>query len=234
MHISLTNVLKVSLTLLFLNLCLPAKASYTYVKLFDLALSADLVVYGQITKVEERHFYLEYQSQAHKKVTLKILKFAGLAGSFRWNKYETGQKVLAFLRKSGREMILMSPGAESEIPVINDSVVVSMDYFMPQTLLNLAGPKGLSQEYRNRQTFLVGSRKVFGLKFPVKYVYQSLVDFRNCYQIIIKKNNTFASYSCFNFFERYIRDKINVHKRKSKLLQLLYNDMEEAQIKNCR
>lgn len=205
---------------------------YSPLKLFDMATGADLVTYGVITKVEEQYFYLECFNEFKKKTTLRILKFAGKAGSYRWTAYETGQQVFVFLRKSNKEYMLMSPGAESEIPVIKDSLVIDMNCFMPQTVAGFSA-KGLTPEYKKAQTFDVGKKKVFGLRFTPLYLYQSVMAFRDCYQVILKRPNSFASYTCFNFFDRYIREKIEVQKRKSKLMKLMYQDMETAQLKNC-
>lgn len=205
---------------------------YNPVKLFDLATGADVITYGVISKVDSMYYYLEAFEHKKNKI-FKIRKYRGRPGSQRWEPYANGQKVFVFLKKYGPEYNIMSPGAEGEIPVIKDSLVVDMQCFMPQTQAGLA-PKGLTPEYRKIQTFEVGKRKVFGLRFTPKYLYQSIMAFRDCYQVILKKPNTFPSFTCFNFFDRNIREKTDVQKRKSKLMKLMYMDMEEAQIKNCK
>ena len=206
---------------------------YNPVKLFDLATGADLVTYGVISKVEDKYFYLEGFNEARKKKNLKIQKFIGRSGSYRWAQYEAGQKVFVFLKKVNNEYSIMSPGAEGEIPVLNDSLVVDMLCFMPKTIQALA-IKGLTPEYRKSQTFDVGKKKVFGLRFSPQYLYESVMAFRDCYQVILKRPNTLPSFTCFNFFDRYTREKIDARKRKLKLMKLMYIDMEEAQIKNCK
>ncbi|MFA6058020.1 MAG: hypothetical protein WC756_07465 [Taibaiella sp.] len=206
---------------------------YNPIKLFDLATGADLVTYGVITKLEERFFYLNCFNERKKKAIIRIPKFIGRTGSYRWEQYTVGQQVFVFLKKINNEYVLMGSGAEAEIPVLKDSLVVDMNCFMPKTIQSLA-PKGLTPEYRKVQTFDVGKKKVFGLLFSPRYLYQSIMSFRDCYQVILKKPNTYASFSCFNFFDRYIREKINVQKQKFKLMKLMYLDMEEAQSKNCK
>lgn len=206
---------------------------YNPVKLFDLATGADLVTYGVITKLEERYFYLNCFNERKKKAIIRIPKLIGRPGSYRWEPYTIGQQVFVFLKKINNEYVLMGSGVEAEIPVIRDSLVVDMNCFMPKTIQSLA-PKGLTPEYYKAQTFNVGKKKVFGLLFAPRYLYQSIQAFQDCYQVILKKPNTFASFSCFNFFDRYTREKINVQKRKSKLMKLMYFDMEEAQSKNCK
>jgi hypothetical protein len=203
------------------------------VKLFDLATGADLVTYGVITKLEDRYFYLDCFNERRKKTTIRIPKFIGRTGSYRWEPYTIGQQVFVFLKRINGEYTLMGSGAEAEIPVLKDSLVVDMNCFMPKTIQSLA-PKGLTPEYRKAQTFNVGKKKVFGLLFCPRYLYMSILSFRDCYQVILKKPNTLASFTCFNFFDRYTREKIDVHKRKSKLMKLMYMDMEEAQLKNCK
>ena len=205
---------------------------YNPVKLFDLATGADIVTYGVIVKVDSAYFYLDGFEYKKNKV-FKIRKYLGRSGSIRWEKYETGQRVFVFLKRNGGEYTIMSPGPEGEIPVIKDSLVVDMQCFLPKTVLGIA-PKGLTPEYQKMQTFNVGKKKVFGLRFTPRYLYQSIMAFRDCYQVILKRPNTFPSFTCFNFFDRNIREKTDLQKRKSKLMKLLYMDMEEAQIKNCK
>ncbi len=210
-----------------------AGAQYNSLKLFDMAAAADLITYGTITKVDPMYFYLDCFNERKKRVTIKIQKFLGRAGSYRWDKYETGQRVFVFLRKNGPEYNLVSPGAEAEVPIFHDSLVIPMDCFMAETVQKLA-PKGVTPEYRKIQTFDVGKRKVFGLRFAPKYLYESCLAFRDCYQVILKKPNTFSSNNCFNFFDRYIREKTNAYKRRFTLMKLMYMDMEWAQVKNCK
>lgn len=232
-----TNFKSKYIALSLLLLCLSARPvngqQYNPVKLFDLATGADLVTYGVITKLEERYFYLNCFNERKKKTIIRIPKFIGRTGSYRWEPYTIGQQVFVFLKRINGEYTLMGSGAEAEIPVLKDSLVVDMNCFMPKTIQGLA-PKGLTPEYRKAQTFNVGKKKVFGLLFSPRYLYMSILSFRDCYQVILKKPNTMASFSCFNFFDRYTREKIDVHKRKSKLMKLMYMDMEEAQLKNCK
>lgn len=211
-----------------------AHAEYKAMKLFDMAISADRIAYGTIAKVDDLYFYLEEQNNRGNKI--KIAKYNGLAGSgsYRWAQYEAGQRVLVFLRKKRNAFELISTGAEGEIPVFRDSLVVDMQCFSPNTVLAISPQRKMTDAFKNSCTHLVGTKKVFGLKFSLDYFYTSLQNFRNCYQIILKREGTCASFNCFNFFDRYTRDKLNVQKRKSKLLKLMYDDMEEMQLRNCR
>jgi hypothetical protein len=205
---------------------------YNPLKLFDMASGADVITYGVISKVDSNYYYLEGFEYKRNR-TFKIRKYRGRPGSFRWAQYDAGQQVFVFLRKNGPEYNLVSPGAEAEIPVMRDSLVIDMQCFMPKTAAGLA-PKGVTPEYRKLQTFDVGKKKIFGLKFTPKYLYQSIMAFRDCYQVILKKPNSYPSFTCFNFFDRSMREKTDAQKRKSKLMKLMYMDMEEAQIKNCQ
>lgn len=220
--------------LLVITFALQAAAQqYSPLRLFDMAASADLVTYGVITRLEDKFFYLECFNEQQKRTNLRVLKFAGKAGSYRWAPYETGQQVFVFLRKMNRDYMLVSPGAEAEIPVIRDSLVIDMNCFLPETIATLA-PKGITPAYRQAQTFDVGKKKIFGLRFTPLYLYQSILAFRDCYQVILKRPNSFASFSCFNFFDRTMREKSGAQQRKYRLMKLMHQDMEAAQIKNCR
>jgi hypothetical protein len=206
---------------------------YNPLKLFDLATGADLYTYGVITRLEERYFYLDCFNEKRKHAVIKIPRFIGRTGSYRWAPYAIGQQVFVFLKKINNEYTLMGSGAEAEVPVMKDSLVIDMYCFMPKTINGLA-PKGvITPEYRLVQTFNVGQKKVFGLLFSPKYLYDAITAFRNCYQVILKRPNTYPSFTCFNFFDRYTRERIDAQKRKSKLMKLMYIDMEEAQLRNC-
>jgi hypothetical protein len=221
-------------SLLFVLLSKAALAqTYEPVKLFDMGSCAELITYGTISKLDDKYYYLDCILSKGKISTLKIQRYIGRSGSFRYAKYETGQKLFVFLKKVNGEYQLYSPGIESEIPVIHDSLIVDMNCFLPKTIASIA-PKGFTAEYRKMQTFTVGNKTVFGLRFSPKYLYESITAFNNCYQVLLKRPNTFPSFSCFNFFNRLTRERTETFKRKSKLMKLMFIDMEEAQLKNCK
>jgi hypothetical protein len=207
--------------------------SYEPVKLFDMGSCAELITYGTISKLDDKYYYLDCIISKGKISTLKIQRYIGRSGSFRYAKYETGQKLFVFLKRVNGEYQLYSPGIESEIPIIRDSLIVDMNCFLPKTVAGIA-PKGLTQEYKKMQTFTVGNKAVFGLRFSPRYLYESITSFNSCYQVILKRPNTFPSFSCFNFFNRLMRERTDNYKRKSKLMKLMFLDMEEAQLKNCK
>lgn len=197
-----------------------------------MASGADVITDGVITKVDEGFYYLNCILAKHKMSTLKIKKYIGISGSHRFAKYEPGQRLFVFLKNVNGTYQLYSSGIEAEIPIIHDSLVIDMDCFVPKTVESIA-PKGLTPEYKKVQTFAVGTKMVFGLRFTPAYLYESIKAFNNCYQVILKKPNTYPSFNCFNFFDRYTKERTNAAKQKSKLMKLLFLDMEEAQLKNC-
>jgi len=220
-------------SLLFILISKAAAAqTYDPVKLFDMGSCAEVVTYGVISKLDDKYYYLDCVNKG-KVSTLKIQRYIGRSGSFRYARYETGQRLFVFLKRVNGEYQLYSPGIESEIPIIHDSLIVDMNCFLPKTALGLA-PKGFTPEYKKLQTFTVGNKTVFGLRFSPKYLYESITAFNNCYQVILKKPNTYPSFFCFNFFNRQMREKTDVAKRKSKLMKLMFMDMEDAQLKNCK
>lgn len=225
--------MKVVFYLFFLFLFSKAALAQSYdpIKLFDLASGAEVVTYGTVTKLDEKHYYLDcvYNKKA---TTFKIQKYLGRPNAVRFAKYEIGQRLFVFLRKVNGEYVLYSPGVESEIPIVRDSLVIDMNCFIPKTIISLA-PKGLTAEYKKIQTFIVGNKMVFGLRFSPQYLYQSIMAFNTCYQVLLKRPNTYPSNTCFNFFDRYTKERTNTYKVKFKLMKLMFMDMEEAQLKNC-
>lgn len=206
--------------------------TYDPVKLFDLASCADVATYGTVTKIEDKYYYLDYLNHGKVK-TLKIQRYIGRSGSYRFAKYEVGQRLFVFLKRVNGEYELYSHGIESELPIIHDSLVIDMNCFIPKTILTLA-PKGLTADYKKAQTFMVGTKPVFGLRFTPKYLYESIEAFNNCYQVLLKRPNTYPSFMCFNFFNRLTREKTQAYTNRSKLARLMFLDMEDAQVKNCK
>ncbi|MFT4062517.1 MAG: hypothetical protein QM642_09195 [Edaphocola sp.] len=198
-------------------------------RLFELAGCADVITYGLITKVDAEFYYLN----CGKAKELQIKKASGGNGHFRWAKYEAGQRVFVFLKKNGPIYELYGNSFDSELPVINDSLVVPMDCFMPQTVASLT-PKGLvTPEYRKLQTFRILHKEVFGLRFSPSYLYANCMALRDCYQVVLKQPNKPASFNCFNFFDRTTRARCEPAKRQHVLMRLMFQDMERAQYTNC-
>lgn len=206
--------------------------SYQSLKLFDLATAADVITYGTITKVDSLQYTLQCQING-KKNAIKVERLKGKKGAFRWLPYEEGQRVFVFLKKTGKDYTPCTKSFDSEILMVKDTLIIDMQYFQEQTVAGLS-PKGITPEYKAAQTFTVGKRKIFGLKFTPDYVIESIEHLRNCYQVLLKEPNTNATYFCFNFFDRYPNDKINTFKYKNRLMRLMYYDMEIAQKENCK
>ncbi len=209
-----------------------AQQQYIVTKLFDMAATADKIVHGTIVREEGPFIYIH--ASPGKGATVKVEKYISRPGAQRWDIYRPGQKVVLFLRKSQHAYRIMSEGGEGELPIINDSVILDLKCFTPATNQLLAGRGGVTEAYRNQHSFQVGNKKIFAAKCSLPYFLRSVMDFRDCYQIILKKEHTEASKTCFNFFDRYPRSKSDAMKRKSALMRLMYADMESAQIINCK
>ncbi len=206
-----------------------AREPYIAAKLFDMAATADEIVYGTIIREQGRYMDVRPANRSNVRV-LKVEKQEPRNSGRR----KQGQQVFLFLKKKGDVYTIMSEGGEGELAIIKDSVVLSLNCFTPATNQLLAGPRGITPEYKARHTFIAGNDSIFGMRFHLKYFYKSVMDFRDCYQVILKKGSIQASSDCFNFFERYPKSKSDVLKKKSALLRLMYRDMESAQVHNCR
>jgi len=218
-----------------LFLLLPAlfvgKPAQAELRLFDLSLSAQQVVLGTITRLENHHFIVSYVVGGKKK-KLRIVKSIYPKSNPRYAPYTVGQQILAFVSYHNGDYRLLAPGAE--LPVIKDSVVIPMQFFTEKIQKSLLPAGSKRADYLARQSFKVAGKMVPGLRFKTSYLYRNIMEFRACYQIILKKDPVMAGSYCFNFFDRRTRDQLNVVKRRSKMIRLLYNDMEEAQIQNCK
>jgi hypothetical protein len=211
-------------------------AQYQALQLFDMATAADFVTQGVITKVFEKDFLLKCRTAKGTYGNILLKKFTGYKpydGPYRWAVYKEGQQVVVFLKKTKTGYELLTRGAESEIPIIKDTVIIPLTCFLPQTVNSLNYKKDF-ETFVKSQTFEVDGKKILGIKGSVSQLLDAVQYLRNCYQILLKVPNTQASNSCFNFFDRYSRDKINTYKAKSYLMRLLYKDMELTQAINCK
>lgn len=102
------------------------KADYMPLKLYQMILKADRIVYGEIVSVDSLTFALqpEWSFDGNKQL-LTILKFVDWPCSQRWAPYSTGQKLFVFLDTLNGTVKGMGPGIEHEMPVWKDSVYIN-------------------------------------------------------------------------------------------------------------
>ncbi|HTF90923.1 MAG TPA: integrin alpha [Planctomycetota bacterium] len=119
------------LGLLLASAALPASLlSYTRYRLFELALSADVVVSGEIIDVDVDTFDLRVDQaivQALPAPTVQVKRFKNWTCASRWTDYAAGQRVLLFLEKpqeAGKSYSILGAGDEGEMPRIGSDVLV--------------------------------------------------------------------------------------------------------------
>ena len=78
------------------------KVDYEAIQLWEMALSADKIVYGEITELRENDYTLKIIASPTNDVgTIKIIRFKSWICATRWAKYERGQRIIVFLEKRG-------------------------------------------------------------------------------------------------------------------------------------
>ena len=104
---------------------LGAKASYTPVRIYEMVLAADKIVYGEISEMDSLTFTLKIEGNlTGDEKTIRVLKFQNWTCAWRWTKYEVGQKLFLFLVKHEGMYRTISAGNEGELPILNDSIYV--------------------------------------------------------------------------------------------------------------
>ncbi len=113
---------------IILSLCLISfsiRADYAPQRLWLMALSADKIVFGEITDLRENDYTLKISASATNDIgTIKINRFKDWPCATRWAKYEKGQMVIVFLEKRENAYHIMSGDGEGEIEVKNNTVMI--------------------------------------------------------------------------------------------------------------
>lgn len=130
---SVRRFLLVALALLVAGVHPSAEPSYTRLKLFELALLSEIVVSGEISKLEETHFELAVAEVIVGDPTLRSLRvrrFGNWTCAGRWTKYAVGQRIVLCARNwseapdQPRELHVLGAGDEGEMPFVGERVVV--------------------------------------------------------------------------------------------------------------
>jgi hypothetical protein len=125
----------VLLTLAILESATVAEGKYDPPEFFELAGLADVIVRGEIVKVNEKSFTLrvsETLAGREDATELDVLQFVDWTCAHRWKPYAVGQEEVAFLRRldekerreTGARFALLSSGDEGEWEIVGSEVSV--------------------------------------------------------------------------------------------------------------
>jgi hypothetical protein len=188
------------LSILFLFSTMTVLGSYRPLKIYELAVGAEEIVYGEITEIDSLTYTLRIEgSLTDNYKEIKVLKFQDWPCAWRWTDYKVGQKLFLFLKMYNGEQekfqgnyYSMSAGNEGELPLFNDSV------FINATSLNSPPaywPDSLRTSLTETNDFVPSVKhKIYGAEY---YGYKmDLLDFistvqtiRNCFEISYKYVN---------------------------------------------
>lgn len=112
-----------------------AEGKYYPPEFFELAGLADVIVRGEIVKVNEKSFTLrvsEILAGREDATELDVLQFVDWTCSHRWKPYAVGQEEVAFLRRlddkemreTGANFALLSAGDEGEWEIVSSEISV--------------------------------------------------------------------------------------------------------------
>ena len=101
------------------------KVDYSAIRLWQMALSADKIVYGEITELREKEYTLKIESSiTEDKGTIIVERFQNWTCASRWAPYKTGQKIVVFIENRNGTNHIMSGGGEGEMEVKNEIVAI--------------------------------------------------------------------------------------------------------------
>lgn len=200
-------------------------------RLFDLALSADLIIEGQCSQIGSDYIYIRTKDRLPKSRNGMIR--LDKAPSLRIDSMLVAQRAYYFVKADKDGYQLVGGSKEAILPILKDSVPIPLQYFGTEIAkIALNAPK-TDLFPITRLKYAQGERTFIALQLHQKDFQQSVHQLRECYQIILKNDTSMASNACFNFFDRYAKSKSYAIMRKWKLMELLYKDMELAQKNNC-
>jgi hypothetical protein len=152
-----------SIVILFL-FTTSTKAYFIPMTLYSMALNAEKIVYGEIISLDSLTFTINIENSLTGETgRLTIEKFGDYACAHRWTEYQIGQKVFLFLWTFKGRLMTMGGGNEGELPLFQDSVIIS------GLSLPSAPPEGLSQKklekWPNKIYFESKRQEIYGDTF---------------------------------------------------------------------
>ncbi len=169
-------------TIVLMICSLSAKADYDSFQLYEMILSADKIVYGEIIGEDSVTFTLRVDKNlTGEEKLLKINKHQNWTCAWRWTQYEVGQNVLLFLKEQNGALSQMGPGNESELPIQENDIFLN-------TFALSSFPKfqdSLSDTIRHimPQKHIVYDATYQGFKFQKSKFVEAIVIIRKCYEV---------------------------------------------------
>jgi hypothetical protein len=147
-----------------------ATADYSPMKLVQMTLEADTVLYATIEKVNKEYFWVSDPASHSRSTSIKVLKFRDWACAARWESYMVGQRVVLFLKKERGFYRIMSAGGEDELPVFGDSLMINA-LCLPYKKAWMVGDTGVRIDSLNRL------RRQFGKSMYSYKAFYTISDF---------------------------------------------------------
>jgi hypothetical protein len=163
-------------------------------RLYEMILGADKIVYGEISEMDSLTYTLRIEGNlTGKEKTIEVLKFQDWPCAWRWKEYKTGQKLFLFLKKYDGQLekyknqyYSMSAGNEGELP-ISDNFVLINGLSLPYTPAYF--PDSLKQIYAKERGLLISNNysiygsKYFGHKVKLRDFIETTNTIKSCFQI---------------------------------------------------
>ena len=175
------------------------RADYSPLKLYELVIKADKILYGTIVELDSGKYKLHIEgSLTGETGTITILRFTDWPCAYRWTEYEIGQRLFVFLFQKNGNYITMSAGNEGELPIQNDTVYINgFSLRPPPPLLAFDEIKDSTylQKLNELEYFEYGDHNVFGTVYSgepihLKDFIKSITDIRKCFEFEYGKYNS--------------------------------------------
>jgi hypothetical protein len=167
---------------MLLIISLASQAEYTSLALYEMAIKADIVVYGTIENVSSHAFSLKVErSLTGENGSLIIQKFEDWACARRWTAYKRGQRVFLFLKRYKGDLHIMSGGGEGEFPIEDSNIYI---HGFTVAIPPPPPPKGIVLKeslYFDVTLYNVHQAEYFGYKMKLSEFIKSIELIRNCF-----------------------------------------------------
>ena len=162
------------------------KADYRPLRLYEMILGAEKIVYGEIIQLDSLTFTIKVERNlTGDEPQLVIQRFENWPCAHRWSEYKVGQQLFLFLKNYNGHLNSMSSGNEGELPIQNGSVYInnlSLD-IKPPPNPNRQSNHISEQDFINSKKHRVFDSDYFGHKTSVDDFASTVIRIRNCFEI---------------------------------------------------
>ncbi|KAB2807709.1 hypothetical protein [Phaeocystidibacter luteus] len=189
--------------ILLLFTSLSSRAEYVAVPLYQMILTADEIVYGEIIALDSTSYQFKIEGETvEDREVITVRRFEDWACASRWTKYAVGQKLLLFLVEHDGAYVTMSAGNEGELPILGDHIYLHRfsSPILPRIPDSDEGDEDEERALSMKRYPLYGGR-FLGYQVSLEQFLKTIETLKNCVEVKTIGNYhriTDASFTCSN------------------------------------